>query len=189
MNTLPRKKIKTSRLVLEPAEPKHRDGLWEAIDSSLPELRAWLPWSETTSPEEVAGFLERSADQWAEGVSWVFVISDANPIGTVAFNAYEPLTRSSSIGYWLQTSLAGRGYMTEAASAVVEFGFDKLGLHRIELRAGTENHGSVRVAEKLGFKREGTLRESGRGAENAYHDHYIFGLLETDKRPQFHKNP
>jgi ribosomal-protein-serine acetyltransferase len=187
MNALPRKKIKTKRLVLEPAEPKHRDGLWRAIDSSLPELRTWLPWSETTSPEDLASFLERAVDQWDESVSWVFVISDGNLIGTVAFNTYEPLTGSSSIGYWLQTSLAGRGYMTEAASALVDFGFEKLGLHRIELRAGTENIGSVRVAEKLGFRREGTLRESGRGPGQNYHDHHIFGLLTTDSRPHFHK--
>jgi ribosomal-protein-serine acetyltransferase len=186
MTGLPRKKIKTKRLVLEPADPRHQSGLWEAIDSSLPQLMPWLPWAETTSPEDLAGFLDRAVAQWNEGVNWVFVISEGHPVGTVGLNSHDPLTRSCSIGYWLDTRMAHQGFMTEAASAVVSFAFDQLGLHRIELRAGTENVPSVRVAEKLGFSKEGTLRESGRGAGDSYHDHYIFGLLASDPRPQFH---
>ena len=183
----PRKPIKTSRLVLEPADPSHRAGLWPAIERSLPELRPWLAWTAGTSPRDLAGYLKRSARAWAEAVSWNFVIIDGDPVGAVGLLDYDPLVAQVSIGYWLASDRAGRGFMTEAASAVVNFGFEKLGLYRIELRAAPENIASVRVAEKLGFSREGTLRKSGRGASGDRHDHYIFGLLESDPRPAFHR--
>ena len=62
--------------------------------------------------------------------------------------------------------------MTEAAAAAREFGFQSLGLTRIELRAGVANVGSWRVAEKLGMRREGTARGAAYDPEHAYR----FGL-------------
>jgi len=73
----------------------------------------------------------------------------------------------------------GRGYATEAGTAVVAFGFDALGLYRLELRAGVENPASQRVAEKIGFRREGTLRRGCPLADGAY-DGFLYGLLATD---------
>jgi RimJ/RimL family protein N-acetyltransferase len=67
----------------------------------------------------------------------------------------------------------------------VEYGFSVLGLHRIELRAAPSNIGSVRVAEKVGFTREGMLRHGARGADG-WHDVEVFGLLASDERPSFH---
>ena len=72
--------------------------------------------------------------------------------------------------------------MSEAAAAVIEFGFNELGMHRIELEAGVGNDASIKVAEKLGFKREGLARQAG-WAGNGYYDTVRFGLLSTDPRP------
>ena len=60
-----------------------------------------------------------------------------------------------------------------------------LGLHRIELHAAIENVGSIRVAEKLGFRSEGIMRE-GSKVPGGWLDCYSFGLLTTDPRPRFH---
>lgn len=187
VSKIPATPIRTRRLVLEPCDPRHRDGLWPAIERSLTEMRPWLGWTAETSPENLYEYLGRSARGWDEAASWNFVIIADHSIGAVGFPHYDPLLRQAEIGYWIASDRAGRGLMTEAASAVVEFGFETLGLHRIELRAGTENFGSIRVAEKLGFSREGTLRESGMDALGERHDHHIFGLLETDPRANFHE--
>ena len=72
--------------------------------------------------------------------------------------------------------------MTEAATAIVTFGFEQLHLHRIELHAGLRNFASIRVAEKLGFQRAGALRDGSRGASGWY-DCYVYDLLENDRRP------
>lgn len=93
----------------------------------------------------------------------------------------DPLHSNYEMGYWLRSDLCGRGLMTEAAKAIVEFAFVDLKIHRVELHAGTENHASIRVAQKLGFKREGVLREAGRGA-GGFYDSYVFGLLSSDER-------
>ncbi len=70
--------------------------------------------------------------------------------------------------------------MTEAARAVVDFGFDEINCHRLELLAAVANTGSIRVAEKLGFTREGLLREANR-APTGRHDMYIYGLLAHER--------
>jgi ribosomal-protein-serine acetyltransferase len=86
------------------------------------------------------------------------------------------------IGYWLRTDATGQGYVTEAGRAMVDFSFDTLSLERLELVAGVENHASNRVAEKLGFRREGLMRSAGFTLERRY-DCYIYGLLPSDPRP------
>lgn len=73
--------------------------------------------------------------------------------------------------------------MTEAGRAVISFAFEVLDVHRIELHAGVSNKPSIRVAEKLGFQREGVLREAGRGA-GGFYDAFVYGLLTTDVRPE-----
>ena len=94
----------------------------------------------------------------------------------------QPDTSRAEMGYWLRTADAGKGLMTEAGAAVIEFGFEQLGLHRIELEAGVDNPGSQKVAEKLGFKREGLAREAA-WAGVGFYDTVRFGLLVTDSRP------
>lgn len=75
--------------------------------------------------------------------------------------------------------------MTEAGRAVIEFAFDRVGLHRIELHADTRTAASIRVAKKLGFKRRGRARPDSRSAGvlrdgernvDGWHDCYVFDL-------------
>ena len=180
-----RRTLYTSRLRLEAATPDHADGVWEAIEVSLPELRPWLGWTGDAGPGQTRQYLERSQLDWESGNQWNFVIfvNDETVAGSVGINNYLPLNHAASIGYWMRSDLAGKGIMTEAAGAGVEFAFDDLGLHRLELRAAPRNLGSRRVAEKLGFKREGVTRGSGRNADGEFHDHVVYGLLSTDPRP------
>jgi ribosomal-protein-serine acetyltransferase len=109
------------------------------------------------------------------------IILNGEPAGTVGLDHLQPLISSVDIGYWLRTDLNGRGLMTEAAAAVVEYAFEELAIHRIELRAGVENYGSLRVAEKLGFRRGGELRHGAKNVRD-YYDVYVFDLLATDER-------
>ena len=171
----------TGRLVLEPIEPRHSQGLWRAKDASFTELRRWMAWAEQAR-EAQDDFVRSAHEQWGQG-EWVYVISfNGEPAGTVGIDRHQPLISSADIGYWLRTDVTGRGLMTEAAAAVVDWAFHELALHRLELRAGVENYASVRVAEKLGFRRGGILRHGARNPRN-YYDVYVFDLLATDERP------
>src|SRR5687768_9409791 len=147
------------------------------------ELREWLPWAVNADEEETRAFARTCQADWSENRSWTFVIlRDDEAIGTIGLADSEPQTKRAELGYWMRSADAGKGYMSEAAEAVIEFGFNELGMHRIELEAGVGNEASIKVAEKLGFKREGLARKAG-WAGNGYYDTIRFGLLSTDPRP------
>ncbi|MBC7760316.1 MAG: GNAT family N-acetyltransferase, partial [Candidatus Saccharibacteria bacterium] len=90
----------------------------------------------------------------------------------------------ATIGYWMAVPFRGRGLLTEAAQAVVEFGFDSvpegLGLVRIEWHAFAGNVASARVARRVGFHFEGTLRLGAMG-RNAREDDWVAGILVGDR--------
>jgi ribosomal-protein-serine acetyltransferase len=172
--------LTTQRLRLVPTAPEHAQAIWTAVEASLPELRPWLYWAKDNTLEDKKLFTERCRAQWGRS-EWTFSIFAADDlIGCIGLDTYQPLLRSAQLGYWLRSDRAGRGYMTEAGRAVVDFAFDELKLHRIELHSDTRNAASIRVAEKLGFTRVGTLRDGERGIDG-WHDCYVFDLLARDR--------
>jgi ribosomal-protein-serine acetyltransferase len=176
------RRIQTDRLVLEAVEGRHGDPLFEAGETCRAYLAEWLDWAATSNRNGVKAFAKDSARKWSRDEAYTFVITlDRDVIGVIDLRRGSA-PNSAEMGYWMREDVSGRGFMTEAAGAVISLGFEELGLHRIHLFAGTENHGSQRVAEKLGFTREGLARHGSR-AINGYYDVYLYGLLETDPRP------
>ena len=86
-----------------------------------------------------------------------------------------------SIGYGLRPDQQGKGLATEAADLVVGFGFEELGLHRIEALVQPWNTASQRVVAKLGMTEEGRLRERFLEADG-WHDALVFSILEHEWR-------
>jgi ribosomal-protein-serine acetyltransferase len=169
------------RVRLEPVRPDLAERIWTAVEASLPELRPWMAWAPVADLASTRAFTEDEAAAWGSS-SWTFtIVVDDEVAGGVGLSHHEPLLASAQIGYWIRSDLAGRGLMTEAAALVVEFAFDDLDLHRIELRAAPDNVASVRIAEKLGFSRRGVLRDGSRG-EAGFHDVLVFDLLDRDER-------
>ena len=80
-------------------------------------------------------------------------------IGTIGFMWYNEENRSAEVGYSLSRAYWNRGLMTEALSAVVRYGFERLGLNRIEAQHEVDNPASGAVMRKAGMVREGTLRQ------------------------------
>jgi ribosomal-protein-serine acetyltransferase len=173
--------LETPRLRLEATVSEHAPGLWSAISASLPELTEFMAWAPSANAENTVVFAERMQKRWDELTDWSFTIFLGDETaGNISLMGYEALADLAEFGYWLRSDLCGRGLMTEAAQAVVGFAFDRVGCHRLELRAAESNPGSIRVAEKLGFVREGTLREANR-APSGRHDMHIYGLLAHER--------
>lgn len=174
--------IETARLRLEPTTPDHAEDLWASVQASLPELQKYMSWAADVSQESIEAFTRGSKLHWAEGTGWDFaVVHDGTAAGTIGLNRYDELWRCANLGYWIRTDLAGQGLVTEAARAVVEFGFEIVGLNRIELVADLENDPSWRIAEKLGMQREGVKR-GGTVVAGKPVDVYLYGLLASDPR-------
>jgi RimJ/RimL family protein N-acetyltransferase len=174
--------IETDRLHLVPTRGEHAGALWHAIEGSLPELTRWMSWASSSSPRSVSEYAIGCEKTWREGTGWDWVIFLGDEVaGTIGLNRYDELWRSSNLGYWVRSDLAGQGIATEAGRAVVRFAFEEVALNRLELVADVDNLASQRVAEKLGFRFEGTKREGafvgGRGV-----DTHLFGLIASDPR-------
>ena len=177
--------LETERLVLEPVGREHAPELWAAIEPSLPELRPWMPWAVDASLAETTAFTLTAEVDRGEGRGFHFAIrprDDGVVAGVIGLTVDLPARRTAELGYWVRTDRTRRGYVTEAARAVLEFGFRDLDLVRIEVNAGVDNLPSRRVIEKLGFRPEGTRRHAGWGAGGA-HDIVMHGLLREEAAP------
>lgn len=117
--------------------------------------------------------------------SELFVIEDSlhHIVGVIThFKSRTPTTRE--IGYRLfDAKLAGRGYVTEACRLLVDHLFRAYQYHRLELLSAPENAASVRIAQKCGFRAEGTLRQSF-FINGRYQDVQIFSLLRPEWEAQ-----
>ncbi|MBA2312903.1 MAG: GNAT family N-acetyltransferase [Actinobacteria bacterium] len=183
MTNLPRR-IETRRLRLDATCSAHADAIHRAVRATLSELQPWMPWARDPSPDEQLAFATHAERQWEACLSWNFTIFLENEvIGSIGLANYQPLIKTCDLGYWIRTDCAGRGYMTEAGTAVIEFAFDRLEMHRIQLLAAVGNRASQRVAEKLGFHSEGIQRDGSKGAFE-WHDTYMLGLVSSDPRPK-----
>lgn len=87
--------------------------------------------------------------------------------------------RSGFIGYWIDRRVAGRGLMPTAVAMVVDYCFFVVGMHRLEVNIRPENHASLRVVEKLGFRPEG-LRRHYLHICGSWRDHAGFALTLED---------
>jgi ribosomal-protein-alanine N-acetyltransferase len=92
----------------------------------------------------------------------------------------KPEGRQAEIGYDLDRPYWGQGIMTEALTAIIDFGFRKMDLNRIELLVMPRNERSKGLARKLGFKKEGILREHGFDEKMRPTDDVMFSLLRRD---------
>jgi RimJ/RimL family protein N-acetyltransferase len=151
----PRLPIRTARLVLEPVTHAHDGDLFQAALTSRAELLPWMPWAVDMSMEAQSAYTDRAAPEWEAGSPAFAITEHGLAIGVIGLmregaSEYE-------IHYWLATDRTGRGYVTEAAQALIEWARDELGARRIVLHAGMENRRSLAVAERLGFARDGEL--------------------------------
>ena len=155
--------------------------MWEAIEASLPELQPWMFWANGVK-DDTRGFLKRVEDAWRKDESFNFsILMNGAVVGGVGFPRVDREFSTAEVGYWIRSDLAGKGLMTEAVATLVDWAFEELGLHRVELHAAVGNHGSVRVAEKIGFTCVGVLRHGGRGLRD-WHDCWVYDLLEGEER-------
>jgi ribosomal-protein-serine acetyltransferase len=100
-------------------------------------------------------------------------------VGVAGFHGVDWTHRNASIGYWLAQDAQGRGTMTEAVRALVDHAFGELELNRVEIRLDVENARSMALAERLGFRREGTLREAMLLA-GAFRDDAVYSVLASE---------
>lgn len=179
-------RMTSDRLILRRFARRDIDALTEAVSSSIAELNQWLPWAHLGyGKEDSASYIRDSVHSWREGRAYDFTIrlrSDlAVHIGNISVWSVSRMGRAAEIGYWIRTDRAGSGLATEACQRMLALGFDEMGFHKINLRIASGNRQSERVAEKLGFSRDGILRDELL-VRGRWIDHTLFSLLEHEWR-------
>ncbi|HEY0937020.1 MAG TPA: GNAT family N-acetyltransferase [Trebonia sp.] len=143
-----------------------------------------LPPGAPPDPGAVAGWLADGAQRARrDGTGLHLMLLDrasGQVVGSIGLFHADWEVRSAELGYGVRADQRGRGYATEALSAVTRWVLAEGGIQRAWLTANTDNVASVRVAEKAGFRREGTLRRAGREADGL-HDLAVFALLDDER--------
>jgi RimJ/RimL family protein N-acetyltransferase len=180
---LPTPTLDTDRLRLRPFTEADADPLY-AMHSNARVLRYWdsPPW---TAPDRAERFLAKCRRMAEEGTGARTAIDrrdDGTFLGWCAATRWSPDYRSAALGYCLNESAWGHGYATEAARALLQWAFETLDLNRVQAEVDTRNAASARVLEKLGFVREGTLREDCI-VNGEVSDSWVYGLLRREWQP------
>jgi len=87
----------------------------------------------------------------------------------------------AALGFWVRSSMQGDGYMTEAVQRITEVSFDVLNLARLEILADADNVATCRVAEKIGYTLEGTLRNHRRRQDGNLGDTAVYAIIPDDR--------
>jgi ribosomal-protein-serine acetyltransferase len=178
--------LMTERMVLLPIDTTDGQDLWFSVNGSRETLKRFLPWVQYHGDITASmRFTEACALDWDQGRAFRFVLRDRermSMLGVVGLESLIHMHRSCELGYWLVDGAAGKGYMTEAASAALDFAFARAGAHRVRIAAATDNHRSLGVIGRLGFRFEGIAREA-EWCDGRWLDHAVFALLATDPRP------
>ncbi|HZI18361.1 MAG TPA: GNAT family protein [Pyrinomonadaceae bacterium] len=145
------------------------------------ELAEWLPWvTEDFSVEEAREFARANLRQYAAGEGFsVQIVYRGRVAGNAGYNSIDWLNRRTEIGYWLAPPFQGRGVMTRTCRFLIGHAFGALGLNRVEILCAVGNLRSCAVPERLGFRREGVLREA-EWVRDHFNDLVVYSMLAAD---------
>jgi len=152
--------LRTARLLLRSLEPEDIPALVRLAGArEVAAMTTRIPHPYTEDDARI--YLAQAEEDFQSGRSIVFAITllaGGELCGSIGFVIAQS-NRHAELGYWIGVPFWGQGYATEAATAVVAFGFDTLGLHRIHAHHFAGNVASRRVLQKIGMRHEGRFRE------------------------------
>ena len=175
LNPFPR--LETERLVLREIREEDAEALFK-VCSDQEWLRLWgFPIHRTVEDTRQAIRRLRGAYEARVQIRWAICLRNTeSPVGSAGFYRFMRQHHRAEITYEQARFVSGNGYMTEALRAIVRFGFDKLDLQTIEAGIDPGHPASIRVAERLGFQREGYLNQNYY-FEGRFYDTVLYTLL------------
>lgn len=170
--------LDAGHLLLRPWQPGDADDVLHGLSNPL--VVRWNPRLPLRDLPAAAAWIGRRAQSWADGraASWA-VVEDHRVVGSVALRDLNTVDAFAVASYWTMPAARGRGVAVAALARATSYAFDGLGLHRVQLAHAVANAASCRVAEKTGFRLEGTLRQSNR-LTDGFSDEHWHARLVTD---------
>ncbi|MEM6855968.1 MAG: GNAT family protein [Planctomycetota bacterium] len=157
---------------------------FDLIDRNRGSIGPWMDWvAEAKTVEQVA---EARRAVWrdyeARTKLELGIIENQRIVGAIGLHGLDDPHGSAELGYWLAQDAQGRGLMTRAARSMVEHGFAEYGLHRVYLTADTANARSIALAERLGMRREGEMKQDVLKPGVGYRDSVLYAVLVEEWR-------
>ncbi|MBT2118435.1 GNAT family N-acetyltransferase [Dyella sp. LX-66] len=170
-------------LRVRPWQPEDADALFAAASESIDSVGRWLPWCrEGYVRQDSVAWIAHAQGCWQLEELFAFAIvdeTDGSVAGGVGLNQFNRQHRSANLGYWVRQSCQGQGIAPRAVPAVARFGFETLGLVRVEIVAAVDNLPSRRCAEKAGARFEGIGRQRLIIDDTAM-DAAVYALIPSD---------
>jgi ribosomal-protein-alanine N-acetyltransferase len=178
-------RILTSRLILRAPKvtdvPELRLVMRKNAEHLRPFSPAHPPGEDPSSLTGLSTMVARQRSEWRHDRRFSFVVTLRDPeapiVGRVSLNnVVRGPFLNADLGYWIDESFQRRGLTTEAVRGALDFAFDELGLHRVQAAIMPHNVASLRVVEKLGFRREG-LATAYLCIAGKWEDHVLFAKV------------
>ncbi len=168
-------------IVLRTWVPGDADALFNAVQHSRAHLSPWLNWvQQTTKSEHSLQFIKYSQQGLENQESLALgIFYDGQVIGGVGMHQWNHLLKKAQIGYWISKDYEGKGIVTSGLKVFIRFLFEKTNLNKIEIHFSTANKRSAKVAENLGAKIEGIIRQSAI-RNGILEDVVISGILKSE---------
>ncbi|TCC24089.1 GNAT family N-acetyltransferase [Kribbella sindirgiensis] len=147
---------------------------------ACPDIQRWHV-RRVDSLDEADEWITQWADRWASetAASWAAVDGDDQPLGQVGLRDISLAEASASLSYWVAPAARRRSIAARSVDALSGWAFGLIGFNRLNVHHSTANTASCRVAERTGYRLEGTLRQAIKHADG-WHDWHIHGRLRTD---------
>jgi len=173
--------LRGERIVVRPYRESDVQDLFEAVAESRDHLRPWLPFADAhQSVEESRDWIIHTLAQWLlrEDLTMGIWESATNRyLGGTGFHVHNWDTGYFEIGYWIRASAEGHGYITEAVGLLANYAFDRLKANRLEIRCDELNVRSAAIPQRLGFVREGCLRNDATAPDGRIRNTLVFSLI------------
>jgi ribosomal-protein-alanine N-acetyltransferase len=172
--------LTTNRLSLRQIQPQDAEDIFATLSDE--EAMRFYGNEPHHSLEDTFALIDHIQARYArwEAIRWGITLKGTNRVlGSCSFHHFDSGFHRAETGYELNRAYWGQGIMKEAVSAILTFGFNELGLHRIEAIIDLANERSKGLLLKLGFTYEGFLRQRYyfRGH---FEDEHFFGLLKDE---------
>ena len=171
-------RLETERLILRATSPDDAEAIFDY--ASDPIATEFMIFQRHQSIQESIDFIKYNAACFEKRERLAFAISlkeSDELIGTCDYHHIAPEDHRAEIGYILRRKFWGQGYATEVTQGLIRFGFDVMGLHRLEAICNVRNVASARVLEKAGMQREATFRD--REIRNGkYQSGHFYAILQ-----------
>ncbi|WYP27441.1 GNAT family N-acetyltransferase [Alkalihalobacillus sp. FSL W8-0930] len=162
--------FETERLLIRAPKPGDGAKMYEAVSSSIEQLKPWLPFAHfEQSPELTEANIREAHVNFLTRKDLRLLVFHKETGELVASSGLHRIdwdVPKVEIGYWIRTEYSGKGYMTEAVQGITTFAFQELKARRVEIRCDAKNVKSRAIAERLNFELEAVLKQEAKAIDS-----------------------